>query len=165
VQEVTTGRDGPRSSGDVFGIGVIPFPAARQSLVPSAPTTAADPFFSIHEPSVDVEFVVRRRTEHRRDLKETESVDAIRKQAESDTPSQAGVARRATPAPSSLSGAVIEIRWFSVSPEHFDQFKKELAAQANIEAETVTGKRERESALRVDRPLNVKVTILPPTER
>jgi hypothetical protein len=164
VQEVTTGRDGPRSSGEVFGIGGIPFPA-RQSVVPSTTTTAPDPFFSIHEPSVDVEFVVRRRTEHRRDLKETESVDAIRKQAESDTPSQAGVARRATPSPSSLNAAVIEIRWFSVSPEHFDQFKKELAAQASIETETVTGRRERESALRADRPLNVKVTILPSTDR
>ena len=57
--------------------------------------------------------------------------------------------------------AIAEIRFYNVAPEHFDYFKKELASEAIIEAESKPAAKEKEVA-RFDRLLLIKVTSLPP---
>jgi hypothetical protein len=60
---------------------------------------------------------------------------------------------------------MIETRWFTVAPEHLELFKKDLAAETLIESESVNAKQEKEIAAKSDRPLAIKVMILPATDR
>jgi hypothetical protein len=60
---------------------------------------------------------------------------------------------------------MLETRWFTVAPEHLELFKKDLAAETLIESESVSAKRENELAAKSDRPLAVKVMILPAADR
>ncbi len=123
-----------------------------------------EPMFSINEPSADVEFVVRRRPAQRRDSAETDNLESTRKSAEAEASPATAAMRRAAPPPF-LSGMIVETRWFTVAPEHFEQFKKDLTAQTLVESETPTAKQEKEFSQKSDRPLAVKVVILPAIER
>jgi len=163
VQEVATGREN-RLIGDNFTFGALPFGGSRQSSLRSAPMALNEPMFSINEPSADVEFVVRRRPAQRRDSAETDNLESTRKSAEAEASPAAAAMRRAAPSPF-LSGMIVETRWFTVAPEHFEQFKKDLTAQALVESETPTAKQEKEFSQKSDRPLAVKVVILPAIER
>ena len=164
VQEVATGRENSRLIGDNFTFGALPFEGSRRSSLRSAPMALNEPMFSINEPSADVEFVVRRRPAQRRDSAETDNLESTRKSAEAEASPAAAAMRRAAPPPF-LSGMIVETRWFTVAPEHFEQFKKDLMAQTLIESETPTAKQEKEFSQKNDRPLAVKVVILPAIER
>ncbi|HEX6801772.1 MAG TPA: hypothetical protein VF130_04780, partial [Candidatus Binatia bacterium] len=56
--------------------------------------------------------------------------------------------------------SIAEIRFYNVAPEHFEYFKKELASEAIIEAESKPAAKEKDAGF--DRLLLIKVTILPP---
>src|SRR6267142_1576523 len=132
-------RSKPRKSlpgGRVCGRQVILSVSARPSARRFAPERALSP---LTEPSADVEFVVRRREAQSREPKEAAGSDALRRRAEADGGATATAAKRAdapaTPQPSSMT----EVRWFTVRAEHYDQFKKELAAEAAIDSERPIG--------------------------
>jgi len=159
AQEVATGRESLRS-GDPFGFGTtFSTPFRSGSFVPER---ALSP---LTEPSADVEFVVRRREIQPREAKEAAGNDALRRRAEADGGATAAVAKRAdapaTPQPSSMT----EVRWFTVRAEHYDQFKKELAAEAAIDSERPIGNMTSELGTKSNRELLIKVIILTPTER
>ncbi|MBM2805066.1 MAG: putative transrane anti-sigma factor [Deltaproteobacteria bacterium] len=157
--EVTTGRE---ASG-VFGFGPsLPLGEMRQ-LAPRSVPMALENSLPLGDRTTDFEFVVRRRAAQRRDQAESASVDSMRQSAENDaTPNMA--ARR--PAPPAAAAPKIEsfaeIRFYNVAPEHFEIFKKELAAETNIESESKAAAKEKTAATPADRPLLIKVTILPP---
>jgi hypothetical protein len=111
----------------------------------------------------DFEFTVRRRSPQRRDQVENVSgVDAPEKSNETESPSPAAL-RPATPPEATRAKieSIAEFRFYNVAPEHFEIFKKELAAEANIESEPKATAKEIEAARQADRQLLVKVTILP----
>jgi hypothetical protein len=89
----------------------------------------------------------------------------LRRRAEADGGATATAAKRAdapaTPQPSSMT----EVRWFTVRAEHYDQFKKELAAEAAIDSERPIGSMTNELGTKSNRELLIKVIILTPTER
>ena len=63
-------------------------------------------------------------------------------------------------------GMIVETRWFTVAPEHFEQFKKDLTAQTLVESETADGKaRKKNCERRAIDPSAVKVVILPANDR
>ena len=61
--------------------------------------------------------------------------------------------------------SITEIRWFTVPAERYDQFRKELAAEAAIESEKKTAIMSNELAAKSTPELLIKVIILTPTER
>jgi len=160
AQEVATGRESLRSAGDPFGFGTTFSTPFRSGSF--APERALSP---LTEPSADVEFVVRRRETQPREPKEAAGSDALRRRAEADGGATATAAKRAdapaTPQPSSMT----EVRWFTVRAEHYDQFKKELAAEAAIDSERPIGSMTNELGTKSNRELLIKVIILTPTER
>ena len=164
VQEVATGRDNSRLIGDAFGFGAPPLRGSRQSSLRSAPMPLDEPLFSMKEPSADVEFVVRRRSAQGRDSAEIDNMESVRKSPESEASASTAAMRRAAPSPF-LSGMIVETRWFTVAPEHFEQFKKDLTAQTVVESETAAAKPEKELSAKSDRPFAVKVVILPANDR
>jgi len=160
AQEVATGRESLRSGGDPFGFGTTFSTPFRSGSF--APERALSP---LTEPSADVEFVVRRREAQSREPKEAVGNDALQRRAEADGGATATAAKRAdapaTPQPSSMT----EVRWFTVRAEHYDQFKKELAAEAAIDSERPIGSMTSELGTKSNRELLIKVIILTPTER
>jgi hypothetical protein len=161
VQEIATGRESARRSGESFGLGDFTFGAPRQPALRSA-APSSGPFFSINEPSPDLEFIVRRRSLPQRDSAESEKADASRRTGESDASAPNGAGRRA---PASFSSMIVETRWFTVAHEHLEYFRKDLAAETIIESESAGTKREKEMTDRGERPLAIKVIILPATDR
>jgi hypothetical protein len=160
AQEVATGRESLRSGGDPFGFGTTFSTPFRSGSF--APERALSP---LTEPSADVEFVVRRREAQSREPKEAVGNDALQRHAEADGGATATAAKRtdapATPQPSSMT----EVRWFTVRAEHYDQFKKELAAEAAIDSERPIASMTNELGTKSNRELLIKVIILTPTER
>lgn len=155
AQEVSTGREFAQPSPDIFGIGAfnpppfigVPFPAGR-TLSP------------LSEPAADFEFIVRRRGIERREA--AERSDDLRKRSEADAAIATAAAQRAVPAPAAPSSSIVEIRWFTVAPHHLEQFRKELAAEANIDSEKAGATAEKEVAAKPSRDaLLIKVIILP----
>lgn len=161
VQEVATGREASRINREPFGLGDFPFAAPRQPSLRSA-APAEGPIFSMNEPNADIEFVVRRRSAQQRYQAESESANTVRKSAETGANTPSPLARRTAP---SLSGIIVETRWFTVAHEHLEQFKKDLSAQTVIESESIGAKREQESTANGARPLAIKVIILPAADR
>ena len=90
----------------------------------------------MNEPNADFEFVVRRRTAQRRDSFEIDSWEAARRSPEAEVSAASAVMQRAAPSP--FVSPMMETRWFTVAPEHFEQFKKDLTAETLIESETAT---------------------------
>lgn len=152
AQEVATGREALGRSSDALGSGAA-VGALRQRLFRSGTLVAERSLSPLSEPLADVEFVVRRRPRQSADQKDPGSID---------TSSQATVAGGATPASPTIS--TIEIRWFTVSIDRFEQFKKELAAEASIESERAPVVTESEFAQKAGRELLIKVHILSPSE-
>ena len=88
--------------------------------------------------------------------------DSAQQSAEAD--SVAGVAARRSAPPAAAAPRIesfAEIRFYDVAPEHFEIFKKELAAEANIESESKIYAKDK-NTIPNDRHLLIKVTILPP---
>jgi hypothetical protein len=93
----------------------------------------------------------------RLDQTEDASGASERKRAEADLPASASARE-----PIAQANPVVEIRWFTVAPEHYEYFRKDLAAEANIESEKSTAAKERDAALKSSRELLIKVMILQP---
>ncbi len=54
----------------------------------------------------------------------------------------------------------LNVLWYTVPQEQYEQFKSELASQATIESEIPVAIKEREWSFRSDGPLYIKVTVL-----
>ena len=152
AQEVSTSGEVQRSRGDAFGLGAAV--EARQPSLRPGPFLVERSLSPLSEPSADVEFVVRRRLRERREQKEAASFDAVGQNAE---------AKRTSPAPATpKTSSLTEIRWFTVPVDRFEQFKKELAAEATIESERTPGVMENDFAQKTGRELLIKVNIISP---
>ena len=153
AQEVSTSGEVQRSRGDAFGLGAA-VEALRQPSLRPGPFLVERSLSPLSEPSADVEFVVRRKLRERREQKDAASFDAVSQNAE---------AKRASPAPAApKTSSLTEIRWFTVPIDHFEQFKKELAAEATIESERTPGVMENDFAQKTGRELLIKVNIISP---
>jgi hypothetical protein len=154
AQEVSTGSESRRSSGDALGIGAA-IGALSSTPFRGTPYSAERAQSPLSEPTPDFEFVVRRRPRERVEHKEGISGVALNR-LEAETPA----AREPLSPPVS---SMVEIRWFTVRPEHYEHFRKDLAAEANIESEKSTGIREKDAALKKSsQELLIKVLILQP---
>jgi hypothetical protein len=163
AQEVSNSREPGRFFGDGAGFAPpIPFGGLRQTAPRSAPMATLERSQApLGERSVDIEFVVRRHSPQRRDQLENGSTDSISKSVEADAaPSLAGRVGAAAPAAPKIE-SIGEIRFYNVAPEHYEFFKKELAAESIIESESKPAAKEKEVPLG-NRQLLIKVTILPP---
>jgi Putative zinc-finger len=160
AQEIATGMEGLRSSGDGFGFG----PTIGGSLRPGffLPERSLSP---ITEPSADAEFVVRRRETQTRDQNGIARSESARQSAESDIAPAVAKQTLASPPSQSSSMTVREIRWFAVPADQYDQFRKDLASETNIDSEKTIGANERDFALKSNRELLIKVIIVSPAER
>jgi hypothetical protein len=153
AQEVSTSGEVQRSRGDAFGLGAA-VGALRQPSLRPGPFLVERSLSPLSEPSADVEFVVRRRLRERREQKDAASFDAVSQNAE---------AKRTAPAPAApKTSSLTEIRWFTVAVDHFEQFKKDLAAEATIESERTPGGMENDFAQKTGRELLIKVNIISP---
>lgn len=151
AQEVSTGGESPRPSADALGMGAL----SRQPFR-GGPARAERPLSPLSEPRADFEFVVRRRALERFDQRESKSEDALRQVSEADAAIATAAARRAA----SPTRSIMEIRWFNVAPNHLEQFRKELAAEAIIDSEKSPDSAEKDFAMKSGRELLVKVIIL-----
>jgi hypothetical protein len=156
AQEISTGSESRRSSVDALGIGAAIGALSRSPF--RGPQYSAERALSpLSEPIPDFEFVVRRRPRERTELKEEVSTDFGRGRAAPDSSAGSLEFRAIVPAT-----PVVEIRWFTVLPEHYEHFRKDLAAEANIESEKSNAARERDSAAKASREFLIKVMILQP---
>lgn len=164
AQEVATGGRTFRPRTEVFDFGAA-IGALSQTPFRNAPFAVAERASSpLSEPSADIEFIVRRRPFERREQneeKEESSSDALRKRAEADAVIAAAAARRAVPAPASPPSSIVEMRWFAVPAARFEQFRKDLAAEAHIDSERPIASTDKESTSPSSRELLIKVIILP----
>jgi hypothetical protein len=120
----------------------------------------------LSEPIPDYELVVRRRPPQRADQATSAgSQDSLQKQSGGVAASKSAEARRQAEGSSRGNNSPLEILWFSVPYDRYEQFKKELAAQAIVESEIPIAVKEKEASFIADRPLSIKVTVLPSTER
>jgi hypothetical protein len=135
------------------GVRPAPFPAERLSL--------------LSEPIPDYELVVRRRPPPQRADQFTSagSQDSLQHQSGGVAASKSAEARRQAEGSSRGNNSPLEILWFSVPYDRYEQFKKELAAQAIVESELPVAVKEKEASFIADRPLSIKVTVLPSGER
>jgi len=166
AQGVTTGQEGSSFPGDLARRGLgSPVEALRQPGVRPAPF-AAERLSLLSEPIPDYELVVRRRPPQRADqVTSSGSQDSLQKQSGGVAGSKSAEASRQTESPSRGNNFPLEILWFSVPYDRYEQFKKELAAQAIVESEIPVAVKEKEASFIVDRPLSIRVTVLPPAER
>jgi hypothetical protein len=120
----------------------------------------------LSEPIPDYELVVRRRPPQRADQATSAagSQDSLQKQA-GGAASKSAEARRQAEGSSRGNNSPLEILWFSVPYDKYEQFKKELAAQSVVESEIPVAVKEKDASFIVDRPLSIKVTVLPSAER
>ena len=166
VQEVNMARDSGLMFGDQYGFNYLlpsSFGAMRQTSARTVPLAMDQPI-ALGDRVADFEFIVRRRSPQRRDT--IEHLSNSKASQESTEPDGSASNPPPQPAAPSSNGrarieSIAEIRFYNVAPEHFDIFKKELAAEANIESEPRITAREVEAANQGDRQLLVKVTILP----
>ncbi len=162
AQEVSNSREPGRFSGDATGFAPpMSLGGLRQAAPRSAPMALERSLSPLGERSADIEFVVRRRPPQRRNQLESPSTDSLGKSTEADA--APGLATHpAAPAPAAPKiESIGEIRFYNVAPEHYEFFKKELAAESIIESESKPAAKENEVLL-ADRQLLIKVTILPP---
>jgi hypothetical protein len=158
AQEVSTGSESLRASPDAIGIGAA-VGALSRAPFRASPFSAERALSPLSEPNPDFEFVVKRRSSERRDQKEAASND-LRKRAEASA-GTTSAGEQAVAAPGTPANQVVEIRWFTVAPQHYEQFKKELAAEAVIDSEKSVAAKESDFGLKTPRDLLIKVTILP----
>jgi len=166
VQDVTVARDNGFMFGDPRGLSAPTLPAPLAVLRQAAPVPlpmAMEPPIPIGDRVADFEFIVRRRAPQRRDqvgnLNNADEAQALR---ETDNPlwDAPQPAAPQTAARAKIE-SIAEFRFYNVAPEHFEIFKKELAAEANIVSEPQATAKALETARQADRRLLVKVTILP----
>ncbi len=114
---------------------------------------------NLGEPVADYELYVRVGSHRGRDV-ET-SANPAQKSGKNESASSSN---ESTKLPNLQSSSVLNVLWYTVRQEQYEQFKSELAAQATIESEIPIGIKEREWSFRSDGPLYIKVTVLGPNE-
>ena len=166
AQGVTTAQESANFPGDLSGRGLgSPVEALRQPGVRPAPFPA-ERLSLLSEPIPDYELVVRRRPPQRADQGTSAgSQDSLQKQSGDVAASKSPEARRQAEVSSRGNNSPLEILWFSVPYDRYEQFKKELAAQAIVESEIPVAIKEKDASFIADRPLSIKVTVLPSAER
>lgn len=150
AQEIATGSENLRQDSNPFDLG--PSFSAPFRAGPFAPERVLSP---LSEPSADVEFVVHRRESGAKKAGESRRVEASR------APLAKQSSESAAPQPNSLT----EVKWFTVPAERYDQFKKELAAEATIDSERPIGSMTNDLSAPSNRDLLIKVIVLTPLER
>jgi Putative zinc-finger/Predicted integral membrane protein (DUF2275) len=148
AQEVSTAAEAMRSRGDTFGFGAGAGAMSQPSL--SAGPLLERSLSPLSEPNADIEFVVRRRAAQPREREEA-SFAGTGKTAESR--------RTNPPLAASSASSIREIRWFSVTADRFEQFKKALESEAIIESEKTPGVIDSDFAQKIARELLIKITI------
>lgn len=166
AQGVTTAQESSNFPGDLSGRRLgSPVEALRQPGVRPAPFPA-ERLSLLSEPIPDYELVVRRRPPLRADQATSAgSQDSSQRQSGGVAASKSPEARRQAEGSSRGNNSPLEILWFSVPYDRYEQFKKELAAQAIVESELPVAIKEKETSFIADRPLSIKVTVLPSAER
>lgn len=166
AQGVTTAQESSTFPGDLSGRGMgSSFEVLRQPGVRPAPFPA-DRLSLLSEPIPDYELVVRRRPPQRADqVTSAGGQDSLQKQSGGDAASKSAEARRQAEGSSRGNNSPLEILWFSVPYDRYEQFKKELAAQAIVESEIPVAVKEKEASFIADRPLSIKVKVLPSAEK
>jgi hypothetical protein len=150
---VTTAQEGSSFPGDLSGRGLgSSVEALRQPGVRPAPFPA-DRLSLLSEPIPDYELVVRRLPSQRADqATPADSQDSLQKQA--GGASKPGDGRRQAEGSSRGNNSPLEILWFSVPYDKYEQFKKELAAQAVVESEIPVAVKEKDTSFIADRRLS-----------
>jgi hypothetical protein len=143
----------------------IPIPAQGviAAMGPSGPSRGfrADREFSnLGEPVPDYELFVRRRSNQERD----QEADTPTKRADGENSSKPIEPNRRTET-QSASASIVDVLWYTIPQDRYDDFKKELSTQATIESENAVGAKEKHSSFRADGPFYVKVIVLAPSER
>lgn len=164
AQGVAVSQDGPVFSGD-FGDRGLAFPmdALRQFGIRPVPPPGERLFSLQQEPIPDYELVVRRRQLPRAEQPNRSGNDSLQREAQSvgskssEPRKQADVATQGNPP--------VEVLWFTVPYDRYEQFKKELAAQSVVESEIPVAVKEKEPSFIADRPLSIKVRVLPAAQR
>jgi hypothetical protein len=166
AQGVTSAQESSNFPGDLSGRGLgSSVEALRQPGVRPAPFPA-ERLSLLSEPIPDYELVVRRRPPQRADQATSAgSQDSLQKQSGGVAASKSAEARRQAEGSSRGNNSPLEILWFSVPYDRYEQFKKELAAQAIVESEIPIAVKEKEASFIADRPLSIKVTVLPSAEK
>jgi anti-sigma factor RsiW len=166
AQGVTASQEGSSFPGDLSGRGLgSSVEALRQPGVRPAPFPA-ERLSLLSEPIPDYEWVVRRRPPQSADQATSAgSQDSLQKQAGGAAAPKSAEARRQAEGSSRGNNSPLEILWFSVPYDKYEQFKKELAAQTVVESEIPVAVKEKEASFIADRPLSIKVTVLPSAER
>jgi hypothetical protein len=113
---------------------------------------------NLGEPTADYELLVRARG--RRSQEQDPESSSERNARSESTPSGVQGGRLIDLQPSS----VLNILWYTVPQDQYQQFKNELAAQARIESEIPVGIGDRAFSFRSDGPLFIKVVVLAPAE-
>ena len=162
AQEVATGLRSFRRRTDAFRFG--PATGALNQVPFRNPPFAARAeraLSPLSEPQADIELIVRRRPFERRDQREDAGSVAPPKRSEADAAIASVAARRAVPAPASSTSSIVEMRWFGVPADRYEQFRKDLAAEAHIDAERSMSGADKEFPSNSPRELLIKVIILP----
>jgi hypothetical protein len=152
----------PGSSGEIRSHPPIRAQGVIATTGPSAPAAFRDPGFrpfsgargfpNLGEPVADYELVVRRR----------EARQGVRKTVTEESPRD----ENSTTAQLELdSASAVEIQWYVIARDRYDDFKKEVSARATIESENVIGASDRQGSFRSDGPFYIKVLVLAPLDR
>jgi hypothetical protein len=166
AQGVTSAQESSNFPGDLSGRGLgSSVEALRQPGVRPAPFPA-ERLSLLSEPIPDYELVVRRRPPQRADqFTSAGNQDSLQKQAGGSAAPKSAEARRQAEGSSRGNNSPLEILWFAVPYDKYEQFKKELAAQSVLESEIPVAVKEKDASFIVDRPLSIKVTVLSSAER
>lgn len=110
---------------------------------------------NLGEPVADYELYVR--VGSRRGRAVESAANAAQTNEKGDKPSSS---TESTKLPNLQSSPVLNVMWYIVRQEQYEQFKSELADQATIESEIPVGIKDRAWSFRSDGPLYIKVTLL-----
>jgi hypothetical protein len=146
-----------QAQGVVAGPGVPgPIRIPRQSPFRLFP--AERELVNLGEPIADYELLVRVGARRARDEGTANSAE---KSARPESSSSGADGSRLIDLQAS---SVLNILWYTVPQNQYEQFKNELAAQARIESEVPIGIRDKAWSFRSDGPLFIKVVVLAPSE-
>lgn len=147
-----------QAQGVVAGVGA-PGPVGIQRQLPFRLFPPEREIVNLGEPIADYEFLVRARSRRARDTEG--NANSAEKSARPESSSSASEDGRLIDLQAS---SVLNILWYTVPQNEYEQFKNELAAQTRIESEIPLGIRNKASSFRPDGPLFIKVVVLEPNE-
>ncbi|HEU4344729.1 MAG TPA: DUF2275 domain-containing protein, partial [Candidatus Binatia bacterium] len=163
--EAAGARENAQSSADALGRSATESgtPLAQDELR-SARLPPERTLRSSTDQKADYELVIRRKPAQVRDrAAPITGAGALQKRAETETSAKSVESSRVGGAASGSVASVPETLWYTVPQSRYEQFKKELSAQGSIESEIPVALKQKESETKSDRPLSIKVIILPPS--